>query len=131
MDRKNRRGSRRGTTLDNSPPHDFDAERAVLACVLLDPARITEVAASLEPADFAGEANRTIYEAMLRLHSAGKPVDATLLVGELRDRGQYNAKDGVSAATLVELFRPAPLVRELPQYLSRVLEISRRSGLRA
>ena len=45
-----------------------------------------------EPADFAGEANRTIYEAMLRLHSAGKPVDVTLLVGELRDRGQYGAE---------------------------------------
>ena len=60
-----------------------------------------------------------------------KPVDVTLVVGELRNRGQYNAEDGVSAATLVELFRPAPLVRELPQYLSRVLEISRRRCLRA
>jgi len=44
----------------------------VLACVLLDHARITEVAAALEPDDFAGEANHIIYEAMLRLHSAGK-----------------------------------------------------------
>jgi DnaB-like helicase N terminal domain len=87
MDRTNRRGTRRGTTLDSSPPNDFDAERAVVACVLLDPGRIAEVAAALEPADFAGEANRTIYETMLRLHSAGNPVDATLLVGELREAG--------------------------------------------
>ena len=43
--------------------------------------------AALEPVDFAGEANRTIYEAMLRLHSAGKPIDVTLLVGELREAG--------------------------------------------
>ena len=100
-------------------------------CCCLDPGRIAEVAAALEPADFADEANRTIYEAMLRLHSAGKPIDVALLVGELRDGGQYNAEHGVSAATLVELFRPAPLVRELPQYLSRVLEISRRRCLRA
>ena len=55
-----------------------------------------------------------------------KPVDVTLVVGELRDSGQYGAENGVSAATLVELFRPVPLVRELPQYLSRILEISRR-----
>ena len=89
------------------------------------------MAASLEPADFADEANRTIYAAMLRLHSAAKPIDITLVVGELRDRGQYNAEGGVSATTLVELFRPAPLVRELPQYVSRVLEISRRRYLRA
>ncbi len=125
MDRTTRRGHRRGTMLDHGPPHDIDAERAVLACVLLDPGRIAAVSAALEPVDFTDEANRTIYEAMLRLHSAGKSIDATLLVGMLRDRGKYNAEGGVSAVTLVELFRPAPLVCELPQYLSRVLEISR------
>ena len=42
---------------------------------------------------------------MLRLHSASKPIDITLVVGELRDSGQYNTEDGVSATTLVELFR--------------------------
>ena len=93
--------------------------------------QIGELAAALEPGDFAGEANSIIYEAMLQLHSAGKPIDVTLVVGALRDRGRYNAEDGVSATTLVELFRPAPLVRELPQHLSRVLEISRRRYVRA
>jgi replicative DNA helicase len=93
--------------------------------------QIAAVAAVLEPADFADEVNRPIYEAMLRLHSAGMPIDVTLLVGELRESGRYGAKNGVSMAMLVELFRPAPLVRELPQYVSRVLEISRRRFLRA
>jgi replicative DNA helicase len=65
--------------------HDLAAEHAVLACVLLDPGRTAEAAMALEPADFADEANRTIYEAMLRLHSAGKPVNVALLVGELRN----------------------------------------------
>ena len=131
MDRTNRRGRRPDDLFDHRTTHDFDAERAILACVLLDPRRITEVTAALEPADSGDEVNRAIYETMLRLHSAGKPIDVTLLVGELRDRGQFNAEGGVLAATLVELFRPAPLVRELPQYLSRVLEISRRRCLRA
>ena len=96
--------------------------------MLLDPARITEVAASLEPVDFAGETNRIIFGAMLRLHSAGKPVDVTLVVGELRDCGWYNAEDGVSAATLVELFRLLPLVRHLHHYVDRVAEMSQRRG---
>ena len=73
--------------LDYFPPHDVDAERAVLAVLLLDPGRIAAVAAALEPADFADQANRTIYEAMLRLHSARTPIDVTLLVGELRNSG--------------------------------------------
>ena len=84
------------------------------------------MAATLEPADFGDQANRIIYAAMLRLHSAGRPIDVTLLVGELRDSGKYNAEGGVSAATLVELFRLFPLVRHLPYYLERVAEMSAR-----
>ena len=63
--------------------HTIDAERAVLALLLLDPSRIAEVPAALEPADFGNEVNRTIYAAMLRLQSAGKPIDITLVGGEL------------------------------------------------
>jgi hypothetical protein len=33
----NRRGRRPDELFDHASPHDFDAERAVLACVLLDP----------------------------------------------------------------------------------------------
>ena len=65
---------------------------------------------------------------MLHLHSAGKPVDVSLLVGVLRDRGKYNAENGVSAATLVELFRLLPLVRRLHHYVDRVAEMSQRRG---
>ena len=48
---------------------------------------------------------------MLPRHSAGKPVEVALLVGELRESGQYNSEPGVSGATLVELFRLFPMVR--------------------
>jgi hypothetical protein len=66
------------------PPHDVDAEHAVLAVVLLEPGRIADVAAALEPADCGNEVNRTIYTAMLRLHFSGKSIDDTLVVGELQ-----------------------------------------------
>ena len=131
MDRPNRCDHRPDELFDHFPPHDLAAERAVLAVLLLDPGRIAQVAAALEPADFGNQVNRAIYKAMLHLHSAGNPIDVTLLVGELRDSGQYNAEGGVSAATLVELFRPAPLIRELPQYLSHALEMSRQCCARA
>jgi hypothetical protein len=38
----------------------------------------------------------------------GLPLDVALLVGELRDGGHYNAELGVSAATLVKLYRLCP-----------------------
>jgi replicative DNA helicase len=56
--------------------------RAVLAVLLLDPGRIAEAAELLEPADSGDEVNRTIYTAMLRLHSVGKSIDITLVVGD-------------------------------------------------
>ena len=102
MDRTNRRTNRRGTVSNHAAPHDVDVERAVLAMLLLDPGRIAEVAAVLKPADFGDRVNRTIYAAILRLHAAGKPIDVTLLVGELRDRGQYD--DGVAAKALAGSF---------------------------
>ena len=53
--------------------------------MLLDPGRIAAVVAVLEPADFGNEVNCTIYEAMVRLHSAGNLIDVALLVSGLRD----------------------------------------------
>ena len=120
MDRTDRRGRRPDELFDHSLPHDIDAACAVLAVLLLDPSRIPEMAEVLVPADFGDNVSRNIYAAMLRLHSAGKPIDIALLVGELRDRGQYGTEDGVSAATLLELFRLFPLVRHLPYYVERV-----------
>jgi replicative DNA helicase len=100
MDHPNRHGTLRGELLNHATPHDVDAEHAVLAVLPLDPGRIVAVAAVLEPADFGREVNRAIYAAMLRLYSACKPIDVTLVVGELRDRGQYNEEDGVAAKAL-------------------------------
>src|SRR5262249_19399975 len=52
------------------PPHNLDAERAVLGACLLDRAILERAAAKLEPEDFYTEAHRTIYRRMLALHEA-------------------------------------------------------------
>ena len=43
-----------------------------------------------------------------------------------RDAGRYGAEDGVSATTLLELFRLPPMVWYLPFYVERVAERSQR-----
>ena len=95
----------------------------MLVCVLLDPARITEVAAALEPADFAGEANHIIYEAILRLHSAGKPINVALVVGELREAG-------VSTSVRQRSPRRASAIRSNRRVRRRPDTMSNRSVLR-
>jgi hypothetical protein len=63
--------------------HTMSLPRALLAVVMLDPGRIAEAAEPLELADFGAHVNRMIYAAMVRLHSAGKPIDITLVVGDM------------------------------------------------
>ena len=126
MEQKSYCGNACRKSSGSATPGDLDAERAVLACVLLDPRRIGAASAALELKDFTGEANRIIYAAMLRLHAAAKPIDVTLLVGALRDASQYNTAGGVTANTLVELYRLFPMVRNLDHYVDRVTEMSRR-----
>ncbi len=117
MDRTSRCGTRRGTTLDHSPPHDVDAERAVLACVPLDPGRTAEVAAALVPADFVDQINRLSYEAILRLHSAGTPIDVTLMVGEPREAGVSTTVRQRSPRRAYAI-RPNRCVRRRPDTMS-------------
>src|ERR671924_878895 len=80
------------------PPHNLDAERAVLGAVLLEGRetlpRVIEV---LRPSDFYTEAHRTIYEAMLRLFDRGAPVDVLNLQEELRRSDRLEFAGGPAA----------------------------------
>ncbi len=68
------------------PPHDLDAEAAVLSAVLLSPDAFDQVHEFLEPQYFYSDANRRIYEAFVELNLANKPVDVVTVTGYLRDR---------------------------------------------
>ncbi len=50
------------------PPHDIEAEEAVIGSLLVDPDAILKVAVLLKPEDFFEETNRTIYQACLSLY---------------------------------------------------------------
>src|SRR6266480_5719420 len=86
------------------PPHNLDAERAVLGAVLLEGRetlpRVIEV---LRPSDFYTEAHRSMYDVMLRLFDRGEPVDVLTLQEELRRSDQLEFVGGpASLALLVE-----------------------------
>ncbi|MBN2186122.1 MAG: replicative DNA helicase [Dehalococcoidia bacterium] len=50
------------------PPHDIEAEDAVIGSLLIDPEAISKVAAFLKPEDFFDETNQAIYQACLSLY---------------------------------------------------------------
>src|SRR5580698_4593920 len=78
------------------PPHDLDAEAAVLSAVLLSRDALDRVLEILKPEHFYSDANGRIYEAALALASAGKPVDHVQIASYLRDRERLAQVGGPS-----------------------------------
>jgi replicative DNA helicase len=105
------------------PPHNLDAERAVLGSVLLEGRetlpRVIEV---LRSSDFYTEAHRTIYEAMLRLFDRGAPVDVLNLQEELRRSDRLEFAGGPAALAL--LVEEASIAAHLMSYAAIVRDMA-------
>jgi replicative DNA helicase len=69
------------------PPHDLDAEAAVLSAVMLAQEAFDRVAEFLRPEHFYSGANQRVFEAVMALQSASHPVDVVTVASWLRDRG--------------------------------------------
>ena len=69
------------------PPHDLDAEAAVLSAVMLAQEAFDRVPEILRPEHFYSGANRRVYEAVLALQNESRPVDIVTVAGWLRDKG--------------------------------------------
>lgn len=60
--------------IEKLPPHDIDAEEAVIGSLLIDGDAIHRVASFLQKEHFYHERNRWLYEACLSLYSRPNPV---------------------------------------------------------
>jgi replicative DNA helicase len=66
------------------PPHNQEAEQAVLSGILIDSEAIGRVVEILGPDDFYRESHRKIYQAMLSLYEKNEPTDLLVVSDELR-----------------------------------------------
>jgi replicative DNA helicase len=78
------------------PPHNLDAEGAVLSAAILASNCLDEVASTLRPIDFFSDANATIYAVILELYTAGRPIDTVAITDVLRGRQQLDGVGGPS-----------------------------------
>src|SRR5918996_1949838 len=76
------------------PPHDLDAERAVIGAMLVSEAAVSVVGEMLEAQDFYSETHRVLYGAMMRLYAKGEPIDQLTLSDELRSVGEFDRVGG-------------------------------------
>jgi replicative DNA helicase len=76
------------------PPHDLDAERAVIGAMLVSEAAVSVVGETLVAEDFYSETHRVLYGAMMRLYAKGEPIDQLTLSDELRSVGEFDRVGG-------------------------------------
>jgi len=103
-----------------TPPHDADAERAVLGAMLRDNACIPDVSPLLRADDFYTDAHRKVYAAVLGLVPA--PADLVTLYDALRSRGWL--EDAGGAAYLAEVWDGCPSSANAAYYAGIVREHS-------
>ena len=96
------------------PPHDLDAEAAVLSAVMLDGSSLDRVLEFLKPEHFYSEAHRRIFEACMELHRVGQPVDIVQVGTWLKTRDRIAQIGGM--AYLTEILDAAPAVANIVAY---------------
>lgn len=89
------------------PPHDLDAEAAVLSAVFLDPETLDAAQGALSPEHFYADANRRVFESMLELSARGQPVDIVAVANTLRERGRLEQVGGGSYLAQIADATPA------------------------
>jgi replicative DNA helicase len=76
------------------PPHDLEAERAVLGALLLDAEAFTAIV-ELSPGDFYHPGHGLIFETLRDLRARGATTDVVTIAAELRQRNRLNAVGGL------------------------------------
>ena len=109
--------------FDRTPPHDIDAERAVLGAMLLEPDAIGTAIEVLRenPAEvFYASAHQHLYAAMLALYRVNSGVDSTTLVHQLARDGSL--EDAGGASYVAELTSAVPTAANIEHYARIVLD---------
>jgi hypothetical protein len=114
---------------DGTPPHDLEAEQAVLGSMLFDHDAIARVVELLRPEDFYRDAHRRIYEAITDLFERGEPTDVITVTDRLREQRQLDDVGGASYVT--SLLDSVPTAANVEYYARIVGRYSLRRRLAA
>ena len=81
---------------DKVPPHNIEAEQALLGAILLDSKRMTDVVAKLRPEKFYSLQNQLIYSALEKLNKQDVTIDSLSLINELTIEGKLEQAGGAA-----------------------------------
>ena len=87
------------STLGRVPPHNIEAEQAVLGCMLLDSDVIPTITELIRSEDFYRDDHKEICEAIADLTERAGPVDIITVSEQLQLRGTLDAVGGLEYLT--------------------------------
>jgi replicative DNA helicase len=106
------------------PPFSLNAERSVLGSVLIKPSVFDLLRLEMEVDDFFLPAHREIWDAMRAIRGREQPLDALMLVDELKARGLLARLDG-GEGYLLTLANSVPTAENVDHYADVVQEKAR------
>lgn len=118
---------RTGKKPDDMPLHSLDDERALLASVLVDAARLPGVLQIVEQADFFGPSERALFALIVDVYREHGTADTTIVGNRWKGSSFGEITGGVSFIT--DLFNEIPTSTNAEYFARRIRELSlRRRG---
>ena len=108
--------------LGKVPPHDLEAEQAIIGSMLTDKDAVISAIEVLKEDDFYREDNKAIYSAILNLYNRAEPIDIITVKSELESMGKFEKVGGLEY--LAELPEKVPTTANAMKYIKIVEEKS-------
>ena len=108
--------------LGKVPPHDVEAEQAVLGSMLTDKDAVISAIEVLKVEDFYRTDNKSIYEAIMNLYNKAEPIDIITVKDELESLGKFEQVGGLEY--LASLPDKVPTTANAMKYIKIVEEKS-------
>jgi len=83
------------------PPHDIEAEQAILGSMLTDKDAVMAAIEVLKPEDFYRGDNKAIYQAIYNLYGKGEPIDIITVKSQLVEEGNFEKVGGIEYLALL------------------------------
>ncbi len=77
------------------PPHDAEAETAVLSSMFIDKEAVSTAIEVLSADDFYRPDNKAVFECCCELYSSGSPIDVITVKNKLEEKGVFEQLGGI------------------------------------
>ena len=106
--------------LGKIPPHDIEAEQAILGSMLTDKDAVISAVEAIEADDFYREDHKAIYSAIRSLYDRGEPIDIITVKAELTSTGKLESVGGLEYLAILP--EKVPTTANAEQYIGIVEE---------